>query len=262
MPGQRVRMTIEYAGADFVGFQYQDNGRSVQGELERVLGVLDSGRSRVLGAGRTDAGVHAQGQVIAFDYHGCLAETELLRAFNGMLPRDVSVVDAKYVGDDFDPRRQASARSYRYRILNRAARSPLREGDAWHVPTPLQAVLMNDCAGALVGLHDFSAFSSEPGPVIRQVFNCYCHRRGNFIVVDIRASSFARRLVRRITGALVNVGSERWSPEEFVALLNPQLNSSLVPPSAPAHGLSLRSVEYGRRVPHQSLPNQVASTNA
>ena len=256
---RRLRLTVEYDGAGFAGFQLQERSRTVQGELERALEVLNGRPGRIWGAGRTDSGVHAAGQVVACGYAGTLSDAELARAFNGLLPHDIAVCELGPAEPDFDPRRQASARSYRYRILNRSARSPLHSGNAWHVPTPLRCDLMNTAAGQLLGVHDFARFASEPGPVVRHVFDCFCHRRGQLLIVDIRASAFARRMARRIVGGLVNVGSMRWQASDFADLLDPDLECELVAPSAPAQGLSLRAVEYGRRVvPAEKITHEVA----
>lgn len=256
---RRLQITVEYDGAEFAGFQLQAQARTVQGELERAMAVLNGRPGRIWGAGRTDSGVHAEGQVVACDYVGPLSDAELARALNGLLPRDLAVRELGTAENGFDPRRRASARTYRYRILNRGARSPLRAGRSWHVPTPLRCDRMNAAADHLCGVHDFRRFASEPGPVIRQVFDCFCHRRGDLLLVDIRASAFARRMVRRIVGGLVNVGSSRWDESDFAALLDPDNECELIPPSAPPHGLALRSVEYGRRVaPAHNLTREVA----
>ncbi len=256
---RRLRLTLEYDGSEFAGFQLQERARTVQGELERALAVLNGNPGRVWGAGRTDSGVHAEGQVVACDYAGSLSDAELARAFNGLLPRDIAVRDITPADSRFDPRRQASARRYTYRILNRSARSPLHSDNTWHVPTPLRCDHMNAAAKHLHGAHDFRRFASEPGPAVRHVFDCFCHRRGEMVVVDIKASAFARRMVRRIVGGLVNVGSRRWHSSDFAALLDLTRDCELVPPSAPAQGLVLRAVEYGQRVvPADMIAHEVA----
>lgn len=256
---RRLRMIVEYDGSGFAGFQLQAQARTVQGELERALAVLNGRPGRIWGAGRTDSGVHAEGQVVACDYVGALADSEMARALNGLLPDDLAVRELETAEGGFDPRRKASARTYRYRILNRSSRSPLRSEYSWHVPTPLRCDLMNAAAEHLRGVHDFRRFASEPGPVIRHLFECFCHRRGDLLLVDIRASAFARRMVRRIVGGLVNVGSSRWQETDFASLLDVDHTSDLIPPSAPAHGLTLRSVEYGHRVaPPESIAHEVA----
>ncbi len=262
MPRRHVRMTIEYDGSGFAGFQVQDRARTVQGELEQALSVLGGAPGRVCGAGRTDAGVHAFGQVIAFDYAGRLNENELTGAFNGLLPRDLSVTETAFVAADFDPRRNASARSYRYQILNRVARSPMHKACAWHVPPHLRTELMNAAAAEFIGTHDFSQFASEPGPIIRHVFDCYCHRRNEFVVIDIKASAFARRMVRRIVGSLVQVGTARWARSDVAEMIDSDCVSALVAPSAPAHGLSLRSVEYGSRIAHRGRQERTVAEDA
>ncbi|HXG39839.1 MAG TPA: tRNA pseudouridine synthase A, partial [Candidatus Limnocylindrales bacterium] len=159
----RYRARVEYDGTDFAGFQVQPGIRTVQGELEAVLALLNGGaRSAVLGAGRTDAGVHARDQVIAFTYAGRLAAPELERAMNGLLPPDVAVRDVRPTRPGFNPRFAARYREYRYTVWN-GPRSPLRERYALAVQAPLDVAAMARAGSVLVGRHDFSAFGAPTG---------------------------------------------------------------------------------------------------
>src|SRR5262245_56668960 len=161
----RLCLTLEYDGTDFAGFQIQPNGRSVQAVLEAALFEVTREERRVFPAGRTDAGVHARGQVAHVDSTTRLAPGELLRALNAVLPRDVAVLALREVAADFDARRDALAKSYAYRILNRAEPSPLRARFTLHLRGALDVAAMAEAGKALLGTHDFNAFRGAPGGV-------------------------------------------------------------------------------------------------
>ena len=242
-----LRLTIEYDGSDYAGFQSQQHVDTVQDCLETALLAISGDRIRVRAAGRTDGGVHARGQVVAFEYGGGLRVDELKRALNATLPCDVSVLTAVEARPGFDPRREASARVYEYRILNRAERSALQNRRSVWVPQPLDLNLMTQACRAFVGRHDFRNFAAgDSGHVFRHVFECVCWRRGDMVYIQIRANAFAKRMVRRIAGTLVNIGLGRWAPRDVARLLS-GAESSIVAPSLPPHGLYLIRVEYGKR---------------
>lgn len=244
----RIKATIEYTGQHFSGFQLQDKDRTVQGVLEETLSEIMGGFVRVVGAGRTDAGVHAKGQVIAFDYEGLLRPDDILRAMNAKLPDDVAVVECVITDDSFDPRRDASLRAYQYCILNSPFPSAFRRWNTWHVPKDLDVSLMSNASNLFVGTHDFASYiKSDGGSTIRFISDCVVWQKNDEIVVRVRGNAFGRRMVRRMVGALVNVGLKTWEVDDLTAtLIHPQ--DSLNGPSAPAHGLTLLSVEYGNRV--------------
>ena len=243
-----VKLTIEYDGSGYAGFQSQQNARTVQDCLEAALLTISGDAIRVRAAGRTDSGVHAESQVVAFDYGGALGVDDLKRALNASLPCDVSVLTAIEAPPGFDPRREASARIYEYRILNRAERSALQNRRTLWAPRPLDISLMTQAGEAFVGRHDFRSFAAgESGHVFRHVFECVCWRQGDLVLIRIRANAFAKRMVRRIAGTLVNVGLGRWKPQAAARLLSGD-ESSIVAPSLPPHGLYLIGVEYGKRM--------------
>ncbi len=242
----RYRARVEYDGTDFAGFQLQPGARTVQGELEAALARLSGGkRQPVVGAGRTDAGVHAEGQVIAFSYSGRLDADALVVALNGILPADVALRDARRARRGFHPRYAARYRDYRYTIWN-GPRSPLRERTALRVSAALDVEAMTRAAAVFVGRHDFSAFGGADPQPVRTVYAVRVRRSGRIVTIDVRAEAFLRRMVRRIVAALLEVGRGRLAADAIAAALadrRPAFGGA----AAAARGLSLRRVVLGRR---------------
>ena len=238
---RRYRARVEYDGTDFAGFQVQPGRRTVQGELETALARLDpTGSSTVDAAGRTDAGVHASGQVIAFTYRGRTAAAELGRALDALLPADVSIGTLSRVSDGFDPRYAARYREYRYTVWN-GPRSPLRERHALGVRVPLDVAAMARAGSVLVGRHDFSAFGTTNRTSVRTVHAVRVARKGRVVTIDVTADAFLRGMVRRIVAVLIEVGLGRMDATAVAAALGagrPALDGA----SAPPHGLCLRRV--------------------
>jgi tRNA pseudouridine38-40 synthase len=242
----RYRATVEYDGTDFAGFQLQAGTRTVQGELETALGRLAGGaRIRVDGAGRTDAGVHATGQVIAFTYTGRLSATELDEALGGSLPRDVAVHRIRRVPAGFDPRRAARYREYRYTVWN-GPRSPLHERTALWVRNPLDVAAMTRAASVFIGRHDFSAFGVTKGQPVRTVQAVRVRRQGRLVTIDVRADAFLRGMVRRMVAVLLEAGRGKLD-EDAVAQALQGRRPALEGAAAPVRGLCLRRVVLGRR---------------
>jgi tRNA pseudouridine38-40 synthase len=243
---RRFRATVEYDGTEFAGFQIQRNARTVQGELEAALARLTGGtRQPVQGAGRTDAGVHATGQVIAFTYPGELSVEGLTDALNGTLPPDVAVRDLRAVPDGYNPRYAARYREYRYSIWN-GPRSPLRERTTLWVRTPLDVAAMAEAASAFEGRHDFSAFGGADPQPVRTVHSVRVRRSGDAVTIDVRADAFLRGMVRRMVAALLAVGKGRIAEADVAEALGagkPALGGA----AAPARGLCLRRVVMGRK---------------
>ena len=247
--GQRYRARVEYDGTDFAGFQAQRPGvRTVQGELEAALARLGNGvRQPVDGAGRTDAGVHALDQVIAFTFTGRLTAPRLEAAMNGQLPPDIAVRDLRAVAPEFQPRRAARYREYRYTVWN-GPRSPLHERHALGIRAPLDVVAMARAGQAFIGPHDFSAFGVVAGgrSPVRNVHAVRVGRKGQVVTIDVRANAFLRGMVRRIVAVLIEVGHGKMTETEVreaIAARTPARNGV----SAPARGLCLRRVVLGRR---------------
>jgi tRNA pseudouridine38-40 synthase len=243
---KRFAATVSYDGTDFAGSQLQPNARTVQRELELACERLFGAHKRVALAGRTDSGVHATGQVAAFTANTRLDAATTGRALNAHLPEDVSVRDVREVPPDFDPRRWARRRRYRYTIVNSRSRLPLWRRTAWHVEAPLDVAAMQAMADALVGRRDFIACS---GPLEqgrspeRTVFEARWCSDGCATYFDIEADAFLPHMVRRITGASVRVGLGSATKEEIAGLLD-EAQMGTIGPTAPAKGLCLERVTY------------------
>jgi tRNA pseudouridine38-40 synthase len=245
----RWRLLLEYDGSDFCGWQLQARGRSVQGVLEeafaRILGV----EVRPLAASRTDAGVHARGQVVHADAPERLAPVQLRAALNAVLPGDVCVLQIELAPPDFDARRDARGKCYAYRILNRATPSPLRRTRTWHIRDPLDREAMARAARCAQGTRDFAAFrgaagsGSALGSSVRTLTRLEPEQRGDELVVIAEGRSFLRHMVRNLVGTLVEVGRGRLPPGAMAEILESR-DRARAGPTAPAHGLCLERVDY------------------
>ncbi len=235
---------MEYDGTDFAGFQRQRKARTVQGEIERALAAVVGSRIPVIAAGRTDAGVHASGQVISFRIDTRLADRALMRAVNAHLPPDAGVRKLDTVPDDFHARRSAVTRTYQYRIIQRPSRPVLDRERGWFVARSLDVAAMRAAADEFVGSHDFSAFTIRAVlGTVREVMNVAVWREGDSVFVRIQGRAFLHRMVRRIVGTLVRVGKGELTASDVRALLRGGVRSQ-AGPAAPAHGLVLIDVAY------------------
>jgi tRNA pseudouridine38-40 synthase len=236
---------VEYDGTDFDGFQVNPGRRTVQGVLEAALARLGDGvEQRVDGAGRTDAGVHALGQVIGFTYAGRLTEADLGRALDALLPADLAVRDVRRTMAGFNPRYAARYREYRYTVWN-GPRSPIRERSALGVRVPLDTAAMARAGSAFIGRHDFGSFGATDRSPVRTVSMVRVGREGRHVTIDVRADSFLRGMVRRMVAVLLEVGLgtiDETAVRAALAGTGPSLRGA----SAPAKGLCLRRVALGR----------------
>jgi tRNA pseudouridine38-40 synthase len=257
----RLAVGIEYAGTRYAGWQRQPSAPSVQAEVERALALVAAHPVEVTCAGRTDAGVHALGQVAHFDTQAERPLRGWVLGANGHLPADVALAWAAVVGGDFHARYAARSRTYRYRILNRAARAPLAVDRAWLVHAELDAERMHAAAQALVGEHDFSAFRAAecqaPLPV-RRLLRIAVERRGPSLVVEVTANAFLQHMVRNIVGSAVRVG-EGARPLEWLGEVLASRDRRRAGPTAPAAGLYLAAVEYA---PEHRLPSPGATADS
>ena len=246
MTAKRFAGTVSYDGTAFAGSQLQANARTVQGELENAASRLFGVPTRVAMAGRTDSGVHAVGQVAAMTAETRHEAATITRALNAHLPMDVSVRDVHEVPPDFDPRRWARRRRYRYTILNSRVRMPMWQRTAWHVEQPLDLPAMQRLANALTGRRDFLAASGpleEGRSSERTVFAAEWSSSGCLLRFDIEADAFLPNMVRRLLGGSVLVGRASATVEEITGLLG-EARVATIGPVAPAKGLCLESVTY------------------
>jgi tRNA pseudouridine38-40 synthase len=243
----RYRLTIEYHGGPFVGWQRQAKGASVQGALEAALGRLGEGPVGVTGAGRTDAGVHATGQVAHCDLARDWAGDRLAAALNYHLkPAPVAVLHATPVYESFHARFSAVERRYIYRVVDRAAPLTISRGLEWRVPGPLDLTAMNEAAGHLIGRHDFTTFRAAQCQALSPVKTLdmlTVRRAGEAVEIEARARSFLHNQVRSLVGTLVKVGSGRW-PSQRAADALAARDRAACGPVAPPDGLYLTAVIY------------------
>ncbi|MGH7933510.1 MAG: tRNA pseudouridine(38-40) synthase TruA [Candidatus Binataceae bacterium] len=242
----RIKLTLEYDGSNYSGWQLQKGQDSVQARIEAVLEQIFSGKIRIHGAGRTDAGVHACGQVAAFKLPRPFDAGDLKRALNALLPADIAVLEAAAAADEFDPRRDARSRLYEYRVLNQPIRSAFEYRHVWLVREPLDLTVMNEAARVFLGEHDFAAFrtlGSEEKTTVRRVYRSEWRRDGTHFIYTVEATAFLRHMVRTMTGAMVEAGRGRIEPGAIAALLAGR-DRAMVPAAAPARGLFLIAVRY------------------
>ena len=244
----RYRLTLEYDGGPYVGFQAQENGPTVQGHLERAIAAFSGEHARVHTAGRTDTGVHATAQVVHFDLQKVWRTDVVRDAMNAhLVPEPIAVLEAEEAGEDFHARFAATERRYLYRILNRRGFAALDKGRVWHVKKPLDAEAMHEAAKCLVGFHDFSTFrdaacqSKTPEKTLHAV---RVFREGEEVRLEFAARSFLHRQVRSMTGSIAEVGAGRWSAGDLQAALEAR-DRRRCGPVAPACGLYLTGVAYG-----------------
>jgi tRNA pseudouridine38-40 synthase len=243
----RIKLVLEYDGTHYVGWQLQPNGPSVQGRVKRALQELLGTPIDVFAAGRTDSGVHAKGQVVAFDSPQNLPLRAYWMGLNGLLPDDVSVVKAEEVDPAFDPRRWARGKRYVYQISNLRGRSPLRRFSHWEIFQPLDLEAMRRAAAHLLGKHDFSSFRAaecEAKHPIRTVTKAQLDgTAGDAISFTVEGTAFLRHMVRNLTGTLVTVGRGK-KPADWVKEVLEAKSRDHAGVTAPPHGLTLMEVFY------------------
>jgi len=243
---RRVRLTLQYDGTAYAGWQVQPRAATVQGTLEAALARMAGGPVRVTGSGRTDAGVHALGQVAHFDTALDHADAVWVRALNAQLPKDIVVRAAREVDEAFHARHTAVAKRYRYRVLNRPERCPFRRAYTWFVPVALDPEAMQRAAGALVGTHDFSAFRAAgcgARSPVRHLERVAVRRDGDEVVFDLVGSGFLKQMARTVVGTLLEVGRGRRRPE-WVAEVLAGRDRGAAGETAAAWGLALVEVTY------------------
>jgi tRNA pseudouridine38-40 synthase len=240
------KLTLEYDGSNYCGWQLQPRGDSIQGRIEAALERIFAAPVRVFGSGRTDAGVHARGQVASISIPRPFDPGELQRALNAMLPADIVLLDVSPAPADFDPRRDARSRVYEYRVLNRKVASAFEYRYSWLVRDRLDPAAMNRAARVFVGEHDFAAFRSLGTVVtttVRRVIAGEWTRDADVLLYRVEATSFLRHMVRAMVAAMVEVGRGKLSADQIAAILAGR-NRQAAPANAPPGGLYLVEVRY------------------
>lgn len=243
---KRIKLTVAYDGTDYCGWQIQPNGITVEEVLNKALSRLTGEDIAVTGASRTDAGVHARGNVAVFDTASTIPPERFSYAVNTLLPEDVVVVKSEEVAADWHPRYQESVKTYAYHILNREMPDPVRRKYVWHVNCPLDLEKMRTAAEYLTGEHDFKSFCSihtGAKTTVRTIYSMDVERSGEVITIRVSGNGFLYNMVRIITGTLVEAGRGFRQPESVKELLDADERGK-AGPTAPAQGLLLESIEY------------------
>lgn len=241
-----IKLTVEYDGTNYHGWQIQPNCESIQAVIERAVSTFLGTPTRVTGSGRTDAGVHASGQVVNFFAAKEYEPHRVRRGLNALTPEDITIKKVEIVPDSFDARRDARSRVYEYFLLNRPTPSPFFLRRAWHVHEPLAVEAMREAIPCLIGEHDFTSFRSagcDAAHPIRKVYRTTLELRGELLVYSIEATAFLRHMVRNIVGTLVEVGRSERTPESFSDLCKAR-DRTKAGETAPACGLYLVEVKY------------------
>jgi tRNA pseudouridine38-40 synthase len=248
-----IKLTIAYDGTDFHGWQIQTGKPTIQGEIVAVLRRLTQESIAIHGSGRTDAGVHALGQVASFRTQTALSTGELQRALNALLPQTIRIVAAEETGPDFNARWSARAKTYRYRLYRGRVVPPMIWRYVLHYPFPLDEDRMRDAAARFVGSHDFAAFAASTGSedddkersTVREIYATELARSADHeeLVFTVRGRSFLRYMVRKMVGTLLDVGRGRLAPEDIGRLYELK-DRSKSGPTVPAQGLCMVSVEH------------------
>ena len=250
----RILLIIEYDGIRYHGFQLQAKLPTVQGELEKAISKLTGERRRMMGASRTDTGVHAKGQVVSFKTESHLGLETFIKGMNHYLTGDIAVKAAYRVADDFDVRRRAVSREYNYYILNAQTRSPLKRRYAYLVPWALDTGRMNEACELLIGTHDMASFASrladEKKSTVRNVIRASVSRRDELVIFNVVANSFLPHQVRNTVGMLLGVGSGKINIDEVRSIIEAR-QPGLAGSAVPGYGLCLERVNYS--VPFEEM---------
>lgn len=243
---KNICLTVAYDGTDFHGFQRQTNASSIQLCLEQALSTIFHSPITIYGAARTDAGVHARGQVVSFYGQGSIPTERIPYAMKGYLPAEIAVLSAREMPEHFSVRHDNKGKQYRYSIVNSRIHDPFQLRYAWFIRKPLDLAMMRAGAEVLLGTHDFSAFEGQnttPMNPIKTLYAITFHRQGNTLYVDVIGDGFLYHMVRNIMGGLVDLGLHRLTVQRFEEILNRRDRKQLGA-TAPAQGLCLEKVFY------------------
>lgn len=239
-------MVVAYDGTNYCGWQVQPNGITVEEVLNRSLSNLLGEKIEVMGASRTDSGVHSLGNVAVFDTNTRMPADKIAFALNQRLPEDIVVQGSCEVPSDWHPRYQESTKTYEYRILNRTFRMPTRRLDTYFYHYPLDVEQMSEAASYLVGTHDFASFCAANAQVkstVRTIYSCTAQKENDIITIRVTGNGFLYNMVRIIAGTLIEVGAGKRRPEEIKDILAAE-NRDAAGPTAPAQGLTMMGIEY------------------
>lgn len=243
---KRVKLVVAYDGTNYCGWQVQPNGITIEGVLNKELSALLRENIQVIGASRTDSGVHSLGNVAVFDTDTRIPAEKISYALNQRLPADIVVQDSCEVPSDWHPRHCNSRKTYEYRILNRRFPMPTRRLDTYFVHYDLDVALMQEAAGQLVGTHDFKSFCSvntQAEDTVRTIYSCTVDQSADIITIRVTGSGFLYNMVRIIAGTLIQIGLGRMPVEQIRHILDAK-DREAAGPTAPAHGLTMIGIEY------------------
>lgn len=243
---KRVKMVVAYDGTNYCGWQVQPNGITIEEVLNRSLSNLLGEKIEVMGASRTDSGVHSLGNVAVFDTNTRMPADKIAFALNQRLPEDIVVQGSCEVPSDWHPRYQESTKTYEYRILNRTFRMPTRRLDTYFYHYPLDVEQMSEAASYMVGTHDFASFCAANAQVkstVRTIYSCTAQKENDIITIRVTGNGFLYNMVRIIAGTLIEVGAGKRRPEEIKDILAAE-NRDAAGPTAPAQGLTMMGIEY------------------
>lgn len=255
---RRIMLTVAYDGTNYCGWQLQPNGVTIAQKLNEALrDLLNEPEAAVIGASRTDAGVHSLGNIAVFDTESKIPAEKLPFALNVRLPQDIRIQAAREVAADFHPRKRSSRKTYEYKILNRRFELPLARFDSYFCHVPLNVEEMQKAAAFLVGEHDFAAFcsaGSQAEDTIRRIYALDVGRQGDMISIRVTGNGFLYNMVRIIAGTLIEVGSGRFTPEQVGQMLLERRRSG-AGRKVPAHGLTMLGIEYAE----ETYPQHIVS---
>ena len=243
---KRILLRVAYDGTDFHGWQVQPNARSVEGELNKAIREMTGEEISVIGASRTDAGVHGMGNVAVFDTASPIPADKFMYALNTKLSEDVSVVESREVATDFHPRHCDSIKTYEYRFYVSEVNNPLKRRNAYRIQNRPDIKLMNEAAAYLVGEHDFKSFCSvhtSAETTVRKLYSAAVREDGDDIVIRVSGAGFLYNMVRIIAGTLIDVGNKKYEPEHIKAILE-GCDRTLAGPTLEPQGLTLISIEF------------------
>ncbi len=243
-------MVVAYDGTNYCGWQVQPNGITIEEVLNRSLSNLLGEKIEVMGASRTDSGVHSLGNVAVFDTNTRMPADKIAFALNQRLPEDIVVQGSCEVPSDWHPRYQESTKTYEYRILNRTFRMPTRRLDTYFYHYPLDVEQMSEAASYLVGTHDFASFCAANAQVkstVRTIYSCTAQKENDIITIRVTGNGFLYNMVRIIAGTLIEVGAGKRRPVEIKDILAAE-NRDAAGPTAPAQGLTMMGIEYEEKL--------------